>query len=567
MMRSLLSMLALAIGSAAFAADPDPRSPKDIFGQPREHGPVVNKAFLGLYTGRTNLFFGQPMSVELFAIPVTGNGPYIHPHLPHTTLALVDDAGKAVPFQLQERGYSSGSAGEFNWFQLLPTKAHSIGGYWKPGRYTLAATVVNVANPTNPKTAPGAFVSNSLKFVVSEPGASGEVADPKRKLSLGPELLGAARFTEHFWLHAAGLDDKSQEAERTRLELSKEAWGVGVARFGEVLVPQDRPLTNAETTKLVASLKDTGAGVRMRAVRGVPRGAENEVVAALLERLIDRYEWFGGAFGYEVVYPIREAAGEALVRLGPGVAPALVTLARSNEHRSNRGAIARLLGKIGHHPDAEKWLLELLDSDSDDLQYSAQAAGADWGKAGDDLSRQVVARPKLRKEIRRDAITALGASGDLKTDGPLLRPLLASTENDVQWAAVAALAKLKDIESLPAFEKIARDSTVDQNTRYPAVDAVLRFAAKDTGDKLLLELMSRPDDRLRAFAMLRAGGRKLDAALPTALAALDDKDWYTRVMADNALRGLADNINGVGYDPMKPDSKVWREFWAKKDKK
>jgi len=55
------------------------------------------------------------------------------------------------------------------------------------------------------------------------------------------------------------------------------------------------------------------------------------------------------------------------------------------------------------------------------------------------------------------------------------------------------------------------------------------------------------------------------AALPTALAALDDPDWYTRVMADYALRGLSGDRAGVGYDPERPDSKRWREFWAKKE--
>ncbi|HUR54465.1 MAG TPA: hypothetical protein VMZ71_10060 [Gemmataceae bacterium] len=51
-----------------------------------------------------------------------------------------------------------------------------------------------------------------------------------------------------------------------------------------------------------------------------------------------------------------------------------------------------------------------------------------------------------------------------------------------------------------------------------------------------------------------------------ALAALDDKEWYTRVMADYALRGLANDAAGVGYDPAKPDAKLWREFWAENKK-
>lgn len=227
----------------------------------------------------------------------------------------------------------------------------------------------------------------------------------------------------------------------------------------------------------------------------------------------------------------------------------------------------RLIGRLGRHPDAEAWLLKLLDGDNDDWRYAAQKAAATWGKAGADLSRRIVARPKIRQEVRRDAVAALGDFGDLKTDGKLLRPLLASAEEDVQWAAVAALAKLKDAESLPAFERIARDSAIDQNTRYPAIDAVLVLADKATGDKLLLDLMARPNDRLQSFALLRAGQQKMPASLPLALAALDDKDWFTRVMADKAHRGLAGDRAGVGYDPAEPDATAWREFWAKKGKK
>lgn len=40
-----------------------------------------------------------------------------------------------------------------------------------------------------------------------------------------------------------------------------------------------------------------------------------------------------------------------------------------------------------------------------------------------------------------------------------------------------------------------------------------------------------------------------------------------RATADLMLRELADHTAGVGYDPKKPDAKLWRGFWAKKEKK
>src|SRR5262249_39544341 len=157
---------------------PEFRSPKDLFGQPRAHGPIVEKAFLGIYSGRTDLYFGQPMTVELFAIPATPDGPFIHPRLhraPNVTLELTDAAGKTVPFTIEEHGYSGSGAGEFIFFCLAPTKTHGVGWHWKPGFYTLNAVVTNAEEPTNPETLPGTFHSNALTFVVGPANSKKEL--------------------------------------------------------------------------------------------------------------------------------------------------------------------------------------------------------------------------------------------------------------------------------------------------------------------------------------------------------------------------------------------------------
>jgi HEAT repeat protein len=553
MARTLFVLLALALFGTARADDPDPRSPLDVFGKPCAHGPLVNKAFIGIYSGRTQLFFGQPIVVDLFAIAPTNNGPYLNPHLRDVTLKLTDEKGNAVPFELDDRGYSGANGSEFNYFRLLPTKAHSVGGFWKTGTYALSATLVNAPTPTRPNRLAGTFASNELKFVVRAADAPRDGAAPEVPNGFGAPRPGVSAY--HAWLDAAGRSTKAEGAS---------SWAVHTARVGPVLVPQDRPLTAAEEKQLVADLADKSAGVRARAVRGVPRGASREVLATLLARLDDEYSETAFAFDQIAVYPVRQIAHETLSRLGAEVVPALVTAARGQLYVAHREDIVRTLGRIGHHADAEKWLAELIDGDSNDLQYAAQAAAAQWGAAGSALSRRIVAREKLRKEIRRDALTALGNSGTLKEDAARLRPFLDAKEMDLQCVAVRALLTLKDADSLPAFERIARDAKIDQNTRYPAVDAVLAFAPKEAADKLLLEIVARPDDRLRGFALLRAGERKVPALLPLALDALDDKDWYNRVMADSALRGLANDAAGVGYDAGKPDAKAWRAFWAKK---
>lgn len=564
MTRTLLALLALAAFGIARADDPDPRSPHDAFGAPRAHGPLVSKAFLGLYSGRTELYFGQPIVVELFGIPATQNGPYVRPFRPGAKLALTDDTGTAVPYEYDERGYSGSTSGEFSYFRLLPTKAHSVGGFWKPGTYTLRATVTNPPNPTDPVTLAGTFTANELKFVIRAADAPREDLDEKRKLVYEQRGFAWGGPSDHFWLHASGLSDKAQAAERERLKMSADSWAVHTARLGPVAVPQDRALTAAEEKQLIADLGAEAPGVRARAARGVPRGASKEVLAALLARFDDRFSESSGGVHPVPVYPVRTIAGETLARLGAEVIPALVTAARGELFAPHRRSVVVLLGRVGHHADAEKWLAELIDGDSDDLQYATQTAVGQWGAPGNELSRRVVARQALRKEIRRDAIEALGKSGSLKDDAERLRSFLDSKEEELQRAAVGALWALKDVDSLPAFERIARDAKIDQNTRYPAVDAVLAFAPKETGDKLLLDIVARPDDRLRGFALQRAGQRKISAALPLALDALDDKDWYNRVMADYALRGLANDPAGVGYDPAKPDAKAWRAFWAKK---
>lgn len=555
----------LLVGSAV-AADPDPRSWKDVFGKPRPHGEVVNKAFVGLHTGRTNLHFGQPMAVELFAVPATDNGPYVHPRLtqsPNVKLELTDAAGKAVPFRLADGGSGGGPTGEWCPFTLWPTKDHAAGIHWKPGKYTLKATVTNPDEPANPNTLPGTFKSNELAFTVREFGAALDTWNGKDQLRrAGPPGMSPG---VDVLLFVAGLDEASVVKLREQ-DATAVPSPVAVAGYAPAIVPQDRKLTDVEVAKLQADLKHDDPAKRVRAVVSVPPGAPVGVVTLVVTLLSDPYkEWQGGITPVQVALVSQAAAG-ALSRLGPAAVEPLIAYASQGDDQ-RKVTVASILGPIGPTEAGEKFLLATIKSQTDTLVYAAQKAAAEWGKGGLAVSRAILADPKIRKEIRRDAIVAIGQHGDLKADGPALRPLLATADLNLQGAAVTALGRLKDADSLPEFERIARDGQINQNTRYPAVHAVLTLADARTGDKLLLDLVNRKDDRMRGFTLKLAGERKVAGTLPLALDALDDSDWYTRVMADHALRGLAGDRAGVGYDPRKPDAKLWRDFWAKKEKK
>ena len=140
----LLTVVALS------AADPDPRSPKDPFGRPHAPGEPVKGAFVGLSAGRTNLFFGQPFVIELFAVPVSEDGPYIHLHVGDSSnvrLEVTDGEGRPVGVREQPGGGRGGRTFSSQLFHLTPGPAHTVGVHWKPGTYRLPATVDQPVDP------------------------------------------------------------------------------------------------------------------------------------------------------------------------------------------------------------------------------------------------------------------------------------------------------------------------------------------------------------------------------------------------------------------------------------
>ena len=601
-----LPTLVLLVGTVT-AADPDPRSLWGVFGQPQPHGEPVQKGFIGLSTGRTNLHFGQPMRVDLFTVNPTDQGaPYLD--LPDAPLELTDAAGKPVPFRQEDGGSGVGNGLSRGSFTLWPTKDHTAGVYWKPGTYKLKMTVV-IPNEQPPakKILTGTFRTNELVFTVREFGAAPDTWDGKGQLRSTQE--GVTVTADDMFLYVAALDDESSERLRktTKDRLKpvawkKTPWRVAAAQFAPVTVPQDRKLTDAEVKQLITDLKDQDAAVRIRAVRSVPPTAPVEVLAAAANLLLDQYEQGPAPFAHAPTYPLIHIAADALCRLGTPAVEPLIAFAEANGHKvmlfqiPPRQQVAAMLGRIGPNDAAEKYLRAAIQSGDDDRVGAAQATAKAWGKGGVGLTRAILALPKLPEGTRKSAIAALGEFGELKTDGPALRPLLASTERKVQQSAITALAALRDTDSLPAlrklldstdpgtrntalsalmalgdaaslpeFERLARDVKAELAPRRAAVDAVQTLADAKTSGRLVLDLMG--EKNMRYDLLWKAGRWKIMAALPPLLDALDDADESIRHVADYGLRQLAGNIDGVGYDGKKPDAKLWRNYWAKKEKK
>ena len=569
----------LLVGSVS-AADPDPRSPPDVFGRPRPHGEPIDKAFIGLHTGRTTLAFGQPMRVDLFAVAESATGPSVGPHLSGTKnakLELTDAAGKAIPFVLEDGGYAGGNGLEVCPFTVWPTAANAVGVYWKPGIYKMRFTLVVPKLPPGVKrVVSGTFRSNELTFTVRDFGAALDTWDGQGTLRVGGGAVSGG-YDDDVSLFLAGLDEPS--VGRLRKQVEKVPFGIGVggvevARFAPVTMPQDRKLTEVEAKQLIADLKDKDPAVRARAVRSVPPTAPAEVFAAAAKLLVDPFEYAPAGFSPSPTYPLVYFASDALRRLGTPAVEPLISFAEEKGHKVTqfqnppRQQVAAVLGRISPNDAAEKYLRAAISSGDADRVGAALVTATAWGKGGIEITRAILSLPKLREETRRAALAALGKFGNLKTDGPRLRTLLASTELEARWAAISALVELHDTASLPEFERLSRDVKTDGQTRLVAMHAVLSLADAKTGDRLALDLIGLKEDvNLRYEALCQAGRRNMMAAVPLALDALDDPEEPTRFAADRVLRTLTGNHDGVGYDGRKPDAKRWRDYWAKREKK
>ena len=126
----------------------------------------------------------------------------------------------------------------------------------------------------------------------------------------------------------SSLDPEASERLRRLQSIDAYYWWTHAAQYAPIVVPQDRPLTDAESAALIADLQHTDPWVRMLAIRSVPRGSMMEVRAALVKRVWDPYEEHSGiGCGSGPLPVLPYAMVQAAVRLGPEMIESLLAAA------------------------------------------------------------------------------------------------------------------------------------------------------------------------------------------------------------------------------------------------
>lgn len=192
-----------------------------------------------------------------------------------------------------------------------------------------------------------------------------------------------------------------------------------------------------------------------------------------------------------------------LAKIGPPAVPALIAALKSKE-KGTRGNAARALGEI-EAEEATGPLGELLN----DSEY--------W--------------------ITRNAVYALGHIGTPEAV-VFLKQALAHPRPDVQEAALWSLDELQEQSAIPAISDLMVSAS-DQYVRWRAM-TVVRSLKEGEEISFLIKTLDNPEaeiDRRRNAAVM-LGSLKAEAAAPSLVRAMDDKDAGLRWRSIEALGEL-----------------------------
>ncbi|MFT4975570.1 MAG: aminopeptidase N [Myxococcota bacterium] len=300
---------------------------------------------------------------------------------------------------------------------------------------------------------------------------------PPRYVAFDPDggLLAAVTQTQDAEDWAAQLDSPSAYARRVAIRSLGETDSAGP--LAAVLADTDRPMLERTAAAaalgeqqseapLVAALRDARPGIRQAAAEGLQAGIGAEATAALaraVERDRDPY--------------VRAEALSALARREPSQALVLsrrlVGLSDITEQSLASNA-ATIIGEEGTAADLRLLL--------------GPQPGRLWGRYIDAASRLVVnldegsAKERARERAARDIEAALG-EGDLR----------------VRRAAVAALGRLRDPDSIPPLQALRRVESVG-DIRDAAARSIQQIQAgqpvKDAADNALEARLEALEERL-----------------------------------------------------------------------
>jgi HEAT repeat protein len=336
-------------------------------------------------------------------------------------------------------------------------------------------------------------------------------------------------------------------------------------------------LDEKKETTLLAGLRDPSPHVRLAVARAVPRHATDEVFSALLTLLNDPYAVLPRqAVGdpYPVSIISSEVQGNILPDIGKPILPALLAyIAKNRENPVALYYAIPVLGELGPDDHSIECLQERFVNGTHDQRHSTLKALGKLGKKSQGILLAIATDENLKSGTgviqRRVAIEQLALCGDADACRITLVKLLDHKESQLVGAAIDTIRILRIREAIPQLILLAAhpDWLKDRNWQNPqssAIAAVAALADRAVAEKFLLEMLDTQSASARGKAAGHLAALNLRAAIPKLVDALADKDWYVRATADSALRGFARKPEGIGYDPGKPEPKLWREYWRER---
>ncbi len=238
-----------------------------------------------------------------------------------------------------------------------------------------------------------------------------------------------------------------------------------------------------------SSLSDPSEAVRLAAVSAVRTTDDRGALPAVRER-----------FQVEKEPKVRQEVALALGSMGDKESlPLLIAALRDVANPEGvRSAALTGLESIGGKPAIEA-LIEALGTKHGVLRDETQVrmiAALGRFKAKDAIPAIADRLFHTNPDVRVAAVEALGKIGDAKLGAPRVRPALKDQSVEVRKAALAALAALKDAESIPTLIELANE----EPTRYEATLALTKLPDVRALQVYLRGLADRSPDLRKASA-------------------------------------------------------------------
>jgi len=293
------------------------------------------------------------------------------------------------------------------------------------------------------------------------------------------------------------------------------------------------PAARPAVPKLIKVLKDRDPLIRVKAAFALAQidPARDEGLPVLRDAL--RFDTHRAGH-----FPVREAATECLVGLGPHTMP-IVIEGMGDPDATVRRAVVRALARLG--PKARQFsdeLVERLNDEDKDVRDRAVEALAQMGSGAVPSLIRGLRHENVR--VRRDSAFVLGKIGPTaESSAPALTALLHDREPSVRGAAAVALGQIdpettsrEGVETL--IELLAHP---DANIRARAARSLGHYGprAKQAGGPLANLL--NDTNRVVAAAAWALGNIRppADVAVPGLIAALEHRDRLVRRAAAESL--------------------------------